>query len=145
MSRMWRALACAAVAACALLAPGAAAARPFTDVASLTPFNKQGQKLQQVRRGRDVTLVVGFRMSNAPLSKGYRVRVSATLRRGDAKLVIMSSRHPVVYTGVYRFSLPLRVPRSFDAGAYRLLGIVAVLDGKKVVARDTRVRGLKVV
>ena len=51
---------------------------------------------------------------------------------------------PVVYTGAYRFSLPLRVPRSFDPGNYRVLGLVEVLDGKRVVAKDTRLRDLRV-
>ena len=88
----------------------AAEARPFTDLTSLTPTNKESQRLQQVRRGRDLLLVVGFRMIDAPLAAGYRVRVSATLRRGDDKLVIKSKMAPVVYTGAYRFSLPLRVP-----------------------------------
>jgi hypothetical protein len=128
----------------ALLLPTAAEARPFTDLTSLTPTNKEGQRLQQVRRGRDLTLVVGFRMTNAPLSAGYRVRISATLRRGDDKLVIKSKMAPVVYTGAYRFNLPLRIPRSFAPGNYRVLGLVEVLDDKRVVAKDTRLRDLKV-
>ena len=136
---MWLALL-----ACALVVPAAAEARPFTDLTSLTPVNKEGQRLQQVRRGRDLTLVVGFRMTNAPLSAGYRVRISATLRRKDDKLVIKSKMAPVVYTGAYRFNLPLRVPRSFAAGNYRVLGLVEVLDDKRVVAKDTRLRALKV-
>jgi hypothetical protein len=138
-------LACAALVACALLVPAAAAeARPFTDLTSLTPVNKENQRLQQVRRGRNLTLVVGFRMTNAPLAAGYRVRVSATLRRGDDKLVIKSKIAPVVYTGAYRFNLPLRVPKRFAAGTYRVLGRVEVLDDKAVVAKDTRLRELKV-
>lgn len=136
---MWLALL-----ACALLLPATAEARPFTDLTSLTPVNKEGQRLQQVRRGRDLTLVVGFRMTNAPLSAGYRVRISATLRRGDDKLVIKSKMAPVVYTGAYRFNLPLRVPLRFEPGNYRVLGLVEVLDDKRVVAKDTRLRDLKV-
>jgi hypothetical protein len=134
----------AALVACALLLPATVEARPFTDLTSLTPTNQEGQRLDQVRRGRDRLLVVGFRMIDAPLSAGYRVRVSATLRRGEDKLVIKSKMAPVVYTGAYRFSLPLRVPRSFDPGNYRVLGLVEVLDGKRVVAKDTRLRDLKV-
>ena len=137
-------LACAAIVVCALLLPATASARPFTDLTSLTPTNQEGQRLDQVRRGRDRVLVVGFRMIDAPLSAGYRVRVSATLRRRDDKLVIKSKMAPVVYTGAYRFSLPLRVPRTFDPGNYRVLGLVEVLDGKRVVAKDTRLRDLKV-
>lgn len=138
-------LACAALVACALLVPATAAeARPFTDLTSLTPVNKENQRLQQVRRGRNLTLVVGFRMINAPLAAGYRVRVSATLRRGDDKLVIKSKIAPVVYTGAYRFNLPLRVPLRFAAGTYRVLGLVEVLDDRAVVAKDTRLRDLKV-
>jgi hypothetical protein len=133
-----------ALLACALVLPATAEARPFTDLTSLTPVNKEGQRLQQVRRGRNLTLVVGFRMTNAPLSAGYRVRISATLRRAEDKLVIKSKMAPVVYTGAYRFNLPLRVPRSFAAGNYRVLGLVEVLDGKRVVAKDTRLRDLKV-
>jgi hypothetical protein len=139
-------LACAALVACALLLPATAAeARPFTDLTSLTPVNKEGQRVQQVRRGRDLFLVVGFRMTNAPLSAGYRVRISATLRRGDEKLVIKSRMAPVVYTGAYRFNLPLRVPLRFHNGTFRVLGLVEVLDDGRVVAKDTRLRDIKVV
>ena len=137
-------LACAAIVVCALLLPATASARPFTDLTSLTPVNKEGQRLQQVRRGRDLTLVVGFRMTNAPLAAGYRVRISATLRRRDNRLDVKSKMAPVVYTGAYRFNLPFRVPKRFDAGTYRLLGVVEVLDGRRVVAKDTRLRDLKV-
>src|SRR3712207_2360118 len=113
-------LACAALAVGVLLAPASASARPFTDVASLTPKNAKGQVLQSVRRGRAVTVVVGFRMTNAPRSEAYRVRVSLSMRRGDDRMMLKAGRHPVVYTGVYRYSMPLTVPRSFAAGQYRL-------------------------
>src|SRR5262245_2478312 len=144
--RMRGVLVWAALVACALLLPATAAeARPFTDLTSLSPTNKEGQRLQQVRRGRDLTLVVGFRMTNAPLAAGYRVRISATLRHEDDRLVIKSKMAPTVYTGAYRFNLPLRIPVRFSAGTYRVLGLVEVLDDNaRVVAKDTRLRDLKV-
>jgi hypothetical protein len=137
-------LLCTALAGGALLVPATASARPFTDVASLTPKNAKGQVLQSVRRGRTVSLVVGFRMTNAPRAKGYRVRVSLGLRRQDDRMMVKAGRHPVVYTGAYRYSMPLTVPVRFTKGTYNLLGVVEVLEGKKVVARDTRLRQLRV-
>jgi hypothetical protein len=135
---------CVAVAACALLLPATAAARPFTDVSFLTPVNGKGERLQTVRRGRPVTVIVGFRMSNAPRMSGYRVRVSVALSKGDDRLIVRSARRPVVYTGVYRYRLPLVVPATFATGRYMLRGIVEVLEGKRVVAKDFRLRDLRV-
>ena len=137
-------LLCAALAVGALLAPATSSARPFTDVASLTPKNAKGQVLNSVRRGRPVTIVVGFRMTNAPRAERYRVRVTLSLRRRADRMMLEAGRHPVVYTGVYRYRMPLSVPRRFAAGQYNLLGVVEVLDGRRVVARDTRLRGLRV-
>jgi hypothetical protein len=148
MKPMTRRLTWAAVAACALAvalasAP-AAAARPSTDLASLRPVNKKGQLLQRVVRGRPVTLVFGFRMQSAPRSAGLRVRISYTIKyRGDV-MRAMSSRAPIVYTGVYRFRMPLEVPTGFAPGRYMVRGLVEVLDGKRVVAKDWRERGLRV-
>jgi len=137
-------LLCAALAGSALLVPATASARPFTDVASLTPKNAKGQVLQSVRRGRPATVVVGFRMINAPRAEGYRVRISLSLRRDDDRMMLKAGRHPMVYTGAYRYRMPLTVPARFSRGQYNLLGVVEVLDGRKVVARDTRLRQLRV-
>jgi hypothetical protein len=134
---------CVAVVACALLLPTTASARPFTDVSFLTPVNGTGERLQTVRRGRPVTVIVGFRMTNAPRTAGYRVRVWMSLKRGDDRLRVRSDRRPVVYTGVYRYRLPLKVPVTFAPGRYGLLGVVEVLQGTRVVARDTRLRDLR--
>jgi hypothetical protein len=141
---MYGVFACAAVAACALVFASPAAARPYTDVSSLQPVNKQGQQLRTVRRGRPVTVVIGFRMKSAPRSAGYRVRVQYRLARPGNRVQVRSTRAPVVWTGVYRFRLPLTVPRHFKRGTYRLTGIVEVLDGKKVVAMDLRRRGVTI-
>jgi hypothetical protein len=137
-------LVCAALAVGGLLPPATASARPFVDVASLTPKNAKGQVLQSVRRGRPATIVVGFRMTNAPRTEAFRVRVTLSLRRRDDRLMLKAGRHPVVYTGVYRYRMPLTVPTDFAKGTYNLLGVVEVLDGTKVVARDTRLRQLAV-
>ena len=142
--RMKGVLLCATLAGGALLLPATASAKPFTDVAFLTPKNAKGQVLQSVKRGRPATLVVGFRMTNAPRTESYRVRVTLSLRRKDDRMMVKAGRHPVVYTGAYRYNMPLRVPVSFGAGQYNLLGVVEVLDGAKVVARDTRLRQLRV-
>jgi hypothetical protein len=130
--------------ACSLAFAPAAAARPATDLASLRPVNKKDQLLQRVVRGRPVTLLFGFRMSSAPRSDRLRVRISYTLsRRGDV-LRATSSRAPMVYTGVYRFRMPLQVPTSFTAGGYQVRGLIEVLDGKRVVAKDWRKRSVRV-
>jgi hypothetical protein len=72
------------------------------------------------------------------------VRISYTISFRDDVMRATSRRAPVVYTGVYRFRMPLEVPTSFAAGHYKVRGTVEVLDGKKVVAKDWRERGLRV-
>ena len=148
MKSMTRRLTCAAVAACALAVALAsaptAAARPFTDLASLRPVNKKGQLLQRVVRGRPVTLVFGFRMKSAPRAARLRVRISYTIKFRNDAMRATSSRAPVVYTGVYRFRMPLEVPMEFAPGPYTVRGLVEVLDGKKVVAKDWRERRVRV-
>jgi hypothetical protein len=145
---MLRRLTCTAVVACSLAVPLASApaaqARPFTDLSSLRPVNKKGQLLQRVVRGRPATLLFGFRMTSAPRAERLRVRISYTVKRRDDVLRAKARRTQRVYTGVYRFRMPLEVPRTFSSGTYEVRGLIEVLDGKKVVAKDWRVRGLRV-
>lgn len=142
---MYGGLACAALVACALAVASPAQARPFTELSSLRPVNKQGQLLQRVVRGREATLLFGFRVASAPRTARLRVRVSYRLVLRDDVMRAVSMRAPVVWTGAYRFRMPIEVPKQFAAGRYRLRGLVEVLNGnKKVVARDALVRGLRV-